>query len=254
MHQVQVALEVAGVSKSFGGVQAVRDASFSVMRGERHALIGPNGAGKTTLFNLVAGELRADTGTVVLFGTDVTRLSVARRAALGLGRTYQISELFGGLTVGENLALAAERGRGKAFRLFASRSADRELRAEVESVAEDVRLGENLDRLVSELSHGEQRQLELGMVLAMRSSLIMLDEPAAGLSPAERLILADLIGSLPADRTVVLIEHDMDLVLRLADTITVLDRGHPIAAGTPEEVRADPTVQAVYLGSAVHHD
>jgi len=254
MRESDVALDVRGVSKSFGGVRAVSDASFTVLRGARHALIGPNGAGKTTLFNLVAGELRADSGQIALFGQDITRLSVERRAGLGLGRTYQISQLFGGLTVADNLALATTRGRRLAFNLFSRRSADADMRAEIDEVAATVRLDGRLEQAVSELSHGEQRQLELGMVLAMRSELIMLDEPAAGLSPAERVTLAEVISSLPEDKTLILIEHDMDLVLSLAERITVLDRGHPIAEGTPSEIRSNTTVQDVYLGSAAHHE
>jgi len=249
-----VALDVVGVSKSFGGVRAVHDASFRVGVGERHALIGPNGAGKTTLFNLVAGELQADSGRISLFGRDVTRLAVERRASLGLGRTYQISQLFGGLTVAENLALATRRGRRAAFRMFSRRSADAGTHAEVGRAASAVQLSGRLEDRVSDLSHGEQRQLEIGMVLAMRSDLIMLDEPAAGLSPVERVTLAEVISSLPQEKTLVLIEHDMDLVLRLAERITVLDRGRPIAEGTPAEIRSNAMVQDVYLGSAAGHD
>ncbi|MGC4151639.1 MAG: ABC transporter ATP-binding protein [Propionicimonas sp.] len=254
MERDDIALDVAGVSKSFGGVHAVDDASLRVRRGERHALIGPNGAGKTTLFNLVAGELPVDAGSIRLFGTDITRLPVERRALLGLGRTYQISQLFNGLTVADNLGLAAVRGRRRAFRILSPRSADPQLRVDVEEVAQVVRLGGQLDRMVSELSHGEQRQLEIGMVLAMRPELIMLDEPAAGLSPAERVTLLEIIGSLPEDRTLILIEHDMDLVLRVAERITVLNRGHQIAEGSPADIRANSTVQDIYLGSSAHHD
>ena len=247
-----IALGVTGVGKSFGGVRAVHDTSFEVRLGERHALIGPNGAGKTTLFNLVAGELQVDAGRIALFGRDVTRLPVEHRARLGLGRTYQISQLFAGLTVADNLALATRRGRRAAFSVFARRAGDRGLRAEIDEAASAVRLDGRLGRTVAELSHGEQRQLEIGMVLAMRSELIMLDEPAAGLSPAERATLADVVSALPKDKTLILIEHDMDLVLRLAERITVLDRGRPIAEGSPAEIRSNATVQDVYLGSAAH--
>ncbi|MEA4944878.1 MAG: ABC transporter ATP-binding protein [Propionicimonas sp.] len=254
MQQGDIALDVVGVSKSFGGVHAVSDASLQVRCGERHALIGPNGAGKTTLFNLIAGELPVDTGSITLFGKDITRLPVEQRARLGLGRTYQISQLFNGLTVADNLALAATRGRHRAFRIFSSRSADPQLQVEVEQVAETVRLAGRLGHAVSELSHGEQRQLEIGMVLAMGPELIMLDEPAAGLSPAERVTLLEVIEALPKGRTLILIEHDMELVLRVAERITVLNRGHQIAEGSPAEIRANETVQDIYLGSAAHHD
>lgn len=245
-----LALEVTTVSKSFGGVHAVRAASLKVPVGERRALIGPNGAGKTTLFNLVAGELPVDEGKIQIFGTDITKKSVQQRARLGLGRTYQISQLFLNLTVEENLFLAGSATNNIQFSLFKPwKDFDKE-RNWAHEVAEQVKLLEYLNEKVAEISHGLQRQLELGMAIAMRPRLIMLDEPAAGLSPSERIVLIDLIKKLPKDVTLVLIEHDMEVVLDIAEQITVLHRGSVMAEGTPSEIKNNPQVQEVYLGSA----
>ena len=244
------ALVVTSVSKSFGGVHAVRSVTLAVPVGERRALIGPNGAGKTTLFNVIAGELPADEGRIGLFGHDITRLSVQQRARMGLGRTYQISQLFLSLSVEENLFLAGVANQGLTFRFLNSwqgRGAEREWAREV---AERVGLADYLHHPVADLSHGLQRQLEVGMVIAMRPHLIMLDEPAAGLSPSERVILSGLIRKLPRDVTLILIEHDMEIVLDLADRITVLNRGAVIAEGAPAEIRGNQEVQQVYLGSS----
>ncbi len=246
--QQQPALVVSSLSKSFGGVHAVQTVSLTIPAGERRALIGPNGAGKTTLFNLIAGELKADTGSVVLFGTDITRKSVQERARLGLGRTYQISQLFLKMTVEENLFLAA--ARNLPFRLTRPWNRQAEERELAFQAAERVGLTPYMNQKVEDLSHGQQRQLELGMAVAMRPRLIMLDEPAAGLSPSERVILAKLIKDLPKDATLILIEHDMEIVLDLADTITVLNRGQVIAEGKPAEIRSNQEVQKVYLGSS----
>lgn len=244
------ALVVHDISKSFGGVHAVRSANLVVPVGERRALIGPNGAGKTTLFNLIAGELRPDSGRIEILGTDITRKSVQTRARLGLGRTYQISQLFLDLTVEENLFLAGGASRNLGFhfmKLWRNYDQDRRWAHEV---AEQVGLVDHLDRKVSEISHGLQRQLEIGMAMAMRPRLIMLDEPAAGLSPSERVILTGLIKKLPKEVTLVLIEHDMEVVLDIADQITVLHRGSVIAEGTPKEIRGNQEVQNVYLGGS----
>jgi len=244
------ALVVTSLSKNFGGVQAVQSVDLVVRAGERRALIGPNGAGKSTLFNLITGELKPDAGKIEVFNTDVTSRSVRQRAGLGLGRTYQISELFLGLTVEENLFLGAAANRGMEFNLFGAwrnRTVDRDW---VSRVAEQVHLFEYLDEKVSELSHGLQRQLELGVALAMRPRLIMLDEPAAGLTPLERRILTSLIKALPREATLILIEHDMDIILDIAECITVLNRGAVLTEGTPAEIRSNRDVQEVYLGMA----
>lgn len=244
------AIRTRGVSKNFGGVQAVRNVSLAVPVGEKRALIGPNGAGKTTLFNLIAGELTPDGGTIEIFGTDITHKSVQERARLGLGRTYQISQLFLKLTVEENLFLAAAANRGMEFHLFKPWKKRQAEQAWAYQVAEQVGLSDYLDHQVGELSHGLQRQLELGMAIALRPRLIMLDEPAAGLSPSERAILTDLIRNLTREVTLILIEHDMEIVMDLADRITVLNRGMVIEEGTPAEIRASRQVQEVYLGEA----
>jgi len=244
------ALVAASVSKNFGGVRAVRAVDLRVPVGERRALIGPNGAGKTTLFNMIAGELPIDEGQIAIFGTDITRKTVQQRARLGLGRTYQISQLFLNLTVEENLFLASAASQGLTFHLMERwRKHDQRI-AWVRQVAEQVGLTPFLHTRVSEISHGLQRQLEVGMAIAMRPRLIMLDEPAAGLSPTERVILTGLIKGLPRDVTLVLIEHDMEIVLDIADQITVLHHGSVIAEGTPAEIRMNPEVQKVYLGTS----
>jgi branched-chain amino acid transport system ATP-binding protein len=248
----QHALLVTSVSKSFGGVQATRSVNLAVPVGERRALIGPNGAGKTTLFNLITGELKPDAGRVEIFSNDITKKSVQARARLGLGRTYQISQLFLALSVEQNLFLAGVANRKMEFNIFKLWKKNVPEREWARQVAEQVGLVDYLDEKVKDLSHGLQRQLEIGMAIAMRPRLIMLDEPAAGLSPSERVILTGLIKALPRDVTLILIEHDMEIVLDLADSITVLDRGSVIAEGTPSEIRTNELVQKVYLGSS--HD
>ena len=244
------ALSVKTISKNFGGVQAVRSVSFDVPTGERRALIGPNGAGKTTLFNTIAGELTPNEGSIHFFGTDITRKSVQKRANLGLGRTYQISQLFLELTVEENLFLAGFGGATKSFRFFRPWKKYKTELDWVLEVTHQVGLDAYISSKVSALSHGLQRQLEIGMALAMRPKLIMLDEPAAGLSPSERIKLTDIIKKLPRNVTLILIEHDMEIVLDIADRITVMYHGSVIAEGTPGEIRSNVEVQKVYLGSS----
>ena len=244
------ALVAKELSKSFGGVHAVRSAGIAVPVGERRALIGPNGAGKTTMFNLITGAITPDQGSIEIFGVDITRKSVQARSRLGLGRTYQISQLLPALTVEENLYLAGKTNKGMDLRFlkpWQKYGAEREWAQEV---AEQVGLQDYLNKKVAEISHGLQRQLEVGMAIAMRPRLIMLDEPAAGLSPSERLVLTGLIKKLPEDVTLVLIEHDMEVVLGIADKITVLYRGAVLAEGTPQEIRANQEVQDVYLGGS----
>jgi branched-chain amino acid transport system ATP-binding protein len=230
-------------------VQAVSAVSLRVPVGERRALIGPNGAGKTTLFSVIAGEYRADQGAIALFDSDITHASVQQRAKRGLGRTYQISQLFLQLTVEQNLFLAAAASKNLEFNLFGRWQKHNEARTWVREVAEQVHLHDYLNARVDELSHGLQRQLEVGMAIAPRPRLIMLDEPAAGLSPSERTVLTRLIGELGRDLTLILIEHDMEIVLEIADQITVLHRGAVIAEGSPGEIRANSEVQQVYLGN-----
>jgi len=244
------ALQLVAVSKAFGGVQAVNHVDLTIQVGERRALIGPNGAGKTTLFNLVAGELHVDFGTIHMFGRDVTRQTIQHRAKLGLGRTYQISQLFWGLSVIENLLLASLRVRKERISLLSRWGQHTRERSWAYEVAEQVDLIDKLDVPIANLSHGQQRQLEIGIALATKPRLILLDEPAAGLSPAERVSITNLIRNLSCDITIVLIEHDMEVLMSLAETVTVLHQGKIIANGQPDDIKANEYVQAVYLGVA----
>jgi branched-chain amino acid transport system ATP-binding protein len=241
------ALRLTGVARRFGALAAVDGVDLEVAPGERRAVIGPNGAGKTTLFNLVTGELPLSAGRVEIFGTDASRLAPHKRAALGLGRTYQITNVFPGLTVQENVALAALGLSAKKFDVAGNLPA-------LEGPAADAlrRCGlEGRERvLCKHLSYGEQRQLELAMALASRPRLLLLDEPAAGLSATERVVLVDLVKALPREISVIVIEHDMDLVLSLVDSVTCLHYGQVVATGAPQTIRDHPVVQEIYLGTA----
>jgi branched-chain amino acid transport system ATP-binding protein len=242
------AVAVEGLVKEFGGLRAVDRVSLRVAAGQRHVLIGPNGAGKTTLFHCVTGTLRPTAGRVALFGHDVTGLAEHRRTALGLGRTFQISNVFTDLAVLENLLLAAlgtQRRKWVMHRPVAAFGVLRE--AALESL-ERVGLAGRAADAVRRLSYGERRQLELGLALAARPRALFLDEPCAGLSPAERQRISALIAGLPRSLTVVMIEHDMDVALGLADRVTVLHRGRAILEGTPAEVQRHPEVREVYFG------
>jgi len=243
-----VAIATRQLSKAFGGVKAVRAVDLTVTAGERRALIGPNGAGKSTLFGLIAGEVEADEGRIDILGRDATRLSVKNRARLGVGRTYQVSQLFLNLSVEQNLYLAGGLGPKLGLSLRESWRGRTHQIDWTREVAEQVGLGPHLLRPVGELAHGLQRQLEIGMALAMHPKLVMLDEPAAGLSPGERKTLVGLIQALAPDITLLIIEHDMDIVMSLAQRITVLHRGEIVAEGTPGEIKADAMVQRIYLG------
>jgi branched-chain amino acid transport system ATP-binding protein len=244
-------LRLRGVGRRFGGVVAVSGVDLEVRPGERRAILGPNGAGKTTLFNLISGEFPPTAGTVELFGQDVTALPGRKRARLGLSRTFQTSRLFGGLSVDDNLYLAVLGVHDGHFRLV-KRNEDAEMRERGRAMAEAVGLSAKLDDLVSELSHGEQRQLEVGMARAADPQLMMLDEPAAGLSRAERVKLTELLLQLDPAITLILIEHDMDVALRVAEWVTMMHDGRVIVEGTPAEIRANQLVHDLYLGSAHH--
>jgi branched-chain amino acid transport system ATP-binding protein len=222
---------------------------LAVMPGERRALIGPNGAGKTTLFNLVAGVLPVSAGRITLFGHDVTRMMPHRRAALGLTRTFQISNLFPSLTVRENCVLAVQALSPVKLAMHRRLSGYRDLHARAEETLAAVGLAERAGAMVRNLSHGEQRQLEIALALAGRPRLLLLDEPTAGLSPAESASMARLLGRLDPAITVLIIEHDMDIALALARHVTVLHYGRVIADGTPDEVRANALVREIYLGA-----
>jgi ABC-type branched-subunit amino acid transport system ATPase component len=243
------ALRLEAVSKSFGGLRAVDGVELAVRPGERRALIGPNGAGKTTLFNLIAGALPASTGRITLFGHDVTGMSQHRRAALGLARTFQITNLFPTLTVLDNARLAAQARTSARFAMLRPlrRYADLESRAREALAA--VGLGDRADTRVRHLSHGEQRQLEIALALAGQPRVLLLDEPAAGLSQAEAQLMTALLHRLDPAITLLIIEHDMDIALQVARQVTVLHYGRVIADGTREAVKADPTVREIYLGA-----
>jgi branched-chain amino acid transport system ATP-binding protein len=244
------ALRLQGVGRRFGALQALRDVSLEVASGERRAILGPNGAGKTTLFNVVAGDFLPTAGTVTLFGEDVTKLPPYRRTRLGMSRTYQSSQLFMGLTVAQSLFLAirgVQRGRFDLRRP----PADDPARLRADEVAAMVHLEDVVRAPVGSLSHGQQRQLELGMALAAEPRLLMLDEPAAGLSRGERTLLTELLLRLPRTITMVLVEHDMDVALAVADRVTVMADGTPLVEGDPGEIQDNRQVQDIYLGHAV---
>ena len=241
-------LVVDRVGKRYGGVVAVEGISLTMAPGERIGVIGPNGAGKTTLFKMIAGDVPVTTGTVRLFGEDVTKTSTAKRARMGVGRTFQISNLFKDMTVLDNVRVAARGGSAKA-RVFwmPQRLGDEASRRALEAL-EKVGLQGRKDDTVSELSHGEQRQLEIAMALAGDPRILLLDEPAAGLSAAERTTLKRLIEELPRTLPILLIEHDMSLALGLTDRVMCMENGRHVITGTPDEVRDDETVKAIYLG------
>jgi branched-chain amino acid transport system ATP-binding protein len=244
------AIEVDRLSKVFGGLRAVDDASLRVTAGERRVLIGPNGAGKTTLFNCIAGTLQATSGRVLLFGDDISSLPENRRTARGMGRTFQISNVFTDLTVFENLMLSivgTDRRKWIMHRPVGSFVAER---AQALDGLAKVGLADRADELVKFLSYGERRQLELALALNVNPKVLLLDEPCAGLSPSERQRFSQLIAALPRAITLIMIEHDIDIALALADRVTVLHHGKIILDGTPGEVQTNGQVREVYFGRA----
>jgi len=242
-------LKVERLQKNFGGLAALSNVSLEVEAGARHAIIGPNGAGKSTLFNLIAGELSPSDGKVFFNGQDITRLPVDRRANLGLGHTFQRNNLFLGLTTFENVRLAVQHHRRVTGHLFKSAEKFKDITQETEQVLSRVGLLEQRNEPVNTLAYGQQRALEVALALATEPRVLLLDEPTAGMSPAETTDMTGLIESLPQSLTMLIVEHDMDVVFSLADRITVLHYGQIISEGTPNEVRADPTVQEIYLGT-----
>ncbi len=243
-----IALALENVSCAFGGLRAVDRVNLSVSVGERRAIIGPNGAGKTTLFNLISGELSVSEGRVLLFGQDVTSMPPHRRVALRLGRTYQITNVFQKLSVEENVLLAAQGLSNIKFSPYRSLPRGGPIGEKVTSALEATGLGDQAHLPAQKLSYGEQRQLELALALAADPKVLMLDEPAAGLSAVERTRIAALIRSLPKTLTIILIEHDMDLALGLVDMVTCLHFGKVIADCDPAGIRENAQVQEVYLG------
>lgn len=242
-------LELAGVSRQFGALTAANAVSFSVEPGERVAVIGPNGAGKTTLFNLISGELVPDAGTITLDGRDISSWSPEQVATAGLGRTFQRNSLFLESTVYENVRLAVQIKTATGFKLLRSVERYGQLRAETEEILSRVNLTGRAEDRADELSYGEQRQLELGIALATDPKVLLLDEPAAGMSSAETKEMVEMLGALPESIALILVEHDMDVVTAIARRIVVLNFGEVIADGTPEEVREIPEVLAAYLGA-----
>jgi ABC-type branched-subunit amino acid transport system ATPase component len=242
-------LELQGLDKSFGAVHVTRNVSMKLERGERRVILGPNGAGKTTLFNQIVGELTPDKGTIHLAGQEVTGLSVAGRARQGLSRSYQKNTLFDGLTVEENLGLAAAVHTGHATRLWSDSLVKPEVREIVAEVANQVNLMPYLHAKVSEVSYGVRRQLEVGVALATRPMVLLMDEPTSGVGPEMSKGFHDLLNNLPRDLTILIIEHDMDLAFDVADTITVLNYGEVVFDGLPEAARGSKLLKEIYLGS-----
>jgi branched-chain amino acid transport system ATP-binding protein len=243
------ALTIAGLTHDFGGLRALDDLSFDIPVGQRRVLLGPNGAGKTTLFNVITGLLTPMAGTVRLFQDDVTALAPHRRARLGLGRTFQVTTLFPRLTVLESVLLAVQGADRARFSLVRPRSAYRHLWEQAERLLDEWNLADRRGVLTRELSYGEQRQLELLLALAGRPRVLLLDEPTAGLAGPETTAVVRMVERFPRDVTVLLIEHDMDVALALADRVTVLHQGRVVAEGTRDEIKADPRVADIYLGA-----
>jgi branched-chain amino acid transport system ATP-binding protein len=242
------ALVLSGVSRVFGALRAVDDVSLSVAAGQKYAVLGSNGAGKTTLFNAITGDFPPTEGSIHFFGEDITALPPHERIRKGLRRTYQSSLLFRELSVRDNLYLAV-RGVSKGrFSLLRSGTRDTSVLATAE-LLERTRLSHIADELVANLAHGQQRQLEIGMALAGAPRLILFDEPAAGLSPAERRELVALLTALPAHMSFVLIEHDLDIALRVVQQVTVMHNGKVLRHGTPDQIENDAQVQAIYMGA-----
>ena len=242
------ALDIHGLRKSFGGLPAIDDVSLTVAAGERRLIIGPNGAGKTTLFNLITGDLKRDGGTIHLFGEEVQRMPPHRRAQRGLARTYQIITLFAHDTLEHNVALSLLGMTKARWNMFASLDSQRHLYEEARAVLARVGLGHLAARPLNVVSYGEKRRVEIAMALAQKPKVLLLDEPLAGLSREERGSISQLIADIPRETTVIMIEHDMDTALDLAENITVLHYGSVIVEGTRAEVVADPKTREVYLG------
>ncbi len=245
-------LETEGLSRSFGGVQAVRDVSLSLAKGELHAVIGPNGAGKSTLVNLLAGAIRPTAGRILLGGIDITDLAQHKRIHLGLARSFQRTNILPAMTVGENVRLAAQAvGQRRGVALFAPPEADRDCMAAATAALKRAGLDDGHQRVAGTLAHGQKRQLEIAMALASGPKVLLLDEPLAGMGQEESERMTALLKALASSHAVLLIEHDMDFVFAVADRLTVLVEGAVLASGRPDDVRADPAVQRAYLGGHV---
>jgi branched-chain amino acid transport system ATP-binding protein len=241
-------LHVDGLCKSFGALRATDQVSLEVRQGETHAIIGPNGAGKTTLIGQLAGNLRPDAGTIRFAAEDITALAAPARSRRGLARSFQITSVYRDFSALDNVTLAVQAHAGSSFRFWRPARSDESLRAPARAILAEVGLGERADVLAASLAHGEQRQLEIAMVLATKPRLMLLDEPMAGMGTDESLRLVRFLANLKGRQTIVLVEHDMDAVFALADRISVLVYGRIIATGSPAEIRANPEVRSAYLG------
>ncbi|MEQ1879377.1 MAG: ABC transporter ATP-binding protein [Burkholderiales bacterium] len=241
-------LKLNGVVKRFGGLAATDGANLEVSGGEIHALIGPNGAGKTTLVHQISGLLRPDSGTVYFDGADVTLLSMHERVLRGLARSFQVTSIFPRLSALDNALLASQAGMGSSFRFWTPIRAENKLVEKARAVLDRVGLLERAYQAAGALAHGEQRRLEMGLSLATQPKLLLLDEPLAGMSPDESRQMVELISDLKSTATLLLVEHDMQAVFRLADRVSVMVSGRIVATGTPQEIRANEEVRVAYLG------
>jgi branched-chain amino acid transport system ATP-binding protein len=242
------ALKIEGLSKNFGGIHSLQNVSFAVEVGARLGIIGPNGAGKTTLFNLLAGQLPATHGRIFFFGQEITGLAPYSRARLGIARSFQISNLFFNLSVLDNTLIAIQGTRTQSFQMFRSITTYEDMFVRAKQLLNTTSLWQKREDLVRNISHGEQRNLEIVLSLALEPKLLLLDEPTAGLTAAESANIFDLINALGADTTVLFVAHDIDLVLSVADRIIVLHYGKIIAEGTPEQIQVDSRVRETYMG------
>lgn len=248
MSETAPVLEVRELSRAFGAVQASDRLSFSVAPGQVHALIGPNGAGKSTAIAQIAGELRPDAGQILFAGADITDLATHERAGRGMQRSYQITSLFQDLTLEDNVAMAIQAQQGHSFRFWEPARKARDIRDPALAALQRVGLEHKADHPVTSLSHGEQRQLEIAMVLSAEPRLLLLDEPMAGMGQSESQVMMEILRPLKGTVGILLVEHDMDVVFSLADVISVLVNGAVLMTGSPEEVRNDSRVRAAYLG------
>ncbi|MES2632363.1 MAG: ABC transporter ATP-binding protein [Pseudomonadota bacterium] len=248
-----ILLRTVDLRRTFGGLTANDRVSISLHRGQVHALLGPNGAGKSTLINLLSGDLAATSGQVIHRGNDITGLSPHERSLIGIGRSYQKTNIFPGFTVRENCRLAAQSREPRAGRIFTDAQAWAPYQDAVDDALSRAGLAEVADRRAGELSHGQQRQLELAIVLATRPEVLLLDEPLAGMGHEESLRMIELLRGLVASHAILLVEHDMDAVFSIADMVTVMVNGVVLLTGTPAQVRASPQVQEAYLGTEEAH-
>ena len=245
----EVLLRTVELRRTFGGLAANDRVSIELRRGQVHALLGPNGAGKSTLINLLSGDIPATSGQVIYRDQDITRLSPHERSLIGIGRSYQKTNIFPGFTVRENCRLAAQSREPRAARIFSDAAAWGPYREVVDRALRDAGLADVASRRASELSHGQQRQLELAIVLATQPQVLLLDEPLAGMGHEESLRMIELLRGLVASHAILLVEHDMDAVFSIADVLTVMVNGVVLMTGTPEQIRSNPDVQQAYLGA-----